>query len=216
MSNFKWEKKSNATATEGRVFTGSIDGIKKTVNDIRYSINVPTFNTLQDFCNEVGEMSEQGKINLLSLVTVAISNAYMNKATELVARDIPVEDFTLEQFFTMSGNREGVGKAIEQAEEALVQLASEKMELLAQVNGILADVFSSKITMPQAQELQAELTAQVAECDREIKEVTERLQKLEVIKEEQAIKNKARGLAAAASRKANAEVVTTKELDASE
>jgi len=205
MSNFKWEKKSNETATEGRVFSGTINGMKKTVTNIRYTINVPTFTTLEDFCKEASSMSDAGKMNLLSLVTVAVSNAYMNKATELVARDIPVEDFTLEQFFTMSGNREGVGKAIEQAEEELVTLSAERMEALSAVNNILTDVISGKVKMADAPTLQQELTAQVADIDVKVAEVKARLVKLEGIKAEQAEKNKIRGLAAAASRKANAE-----------
>lgn len=202
---FKFEEKSNKTATEGRTFTGTINGEKKTVNDIRYSIKVPTFPTLEDFCQEAAQLSEQGKVNLLSLITVAINNAYCNKATELVARDIPVEDFTLEQFFTMAGNREGVGKAIEMAEEELVTLASERMETLAAVNGILTDVLAGKVAMADAPALQAELTAKVADIDGKVAEIKARLEKLEVIRQEQAEKNKARGLAAAASRKENAE-----------
>jgi len=205
MSNFKWENKSNASATQGRTFTGTIDGEKKTVNDIRYSINVPTFGTLEEFCAECQELTPQAAINLLSLVNVGISNAYMNKATELVARDQEITDFTLQEFFTMSGNKEGVSKAIEQNEEQLVELASEKMELLASVNGILTAVIAGKVKMEEAPELQKELTAKIAEVDSKIAEIKERLERLEVIKAEQAEKNKARGLAAAASRKANAE-----------
>lgn len=205
MGNFKWENKNNANVENGRTFTGTINGEKRTINDIRYSINVPTFGTLQDFCKEVEGMSETGQANLLSLVTVAISNAYMNKATELVARDIEVEDFTLEQFFTMSGNREGVNKAIENNEQELVTLSNERMETLAEVNGILTAVIAGKVKMEEAPALQAALTAKVADIDARISEVKARLAKLEVVKAEQAEKNKARGLAAAASRKANAE-----------
>lgn len=212
--SYKFEVKSNATATEGRTFSGTINGEKKTVNDIRYSINVPTFPTLQDFCEEAAQLSDAAKVNLLSLVTVALNNSYCNKATEYVARDIQIEDWTLDQFFQLTGNREGVSKAIEMAEEALITLASEKMEVLAGLNNILSDVISGKIAMADAPAIQQGLQGKVAEIDAEIKEVQERLQKLEVVKEEQAAKNKIRGLAAAESRKANkekkeGEVVTT-------
>lgn len=204
MGNFIWENKSNAGAQEGRSFTGTINGEKRTITGIRYSINVPTFQTLEAFCSECATMSEAGQANLLSLVNVAISNAYMNKATELVARDVPVEDFTLETFFTMSGNREGVNKAIEMAEEALQELAMQKMEALASVNGILTQVIAGKIKMEEAPAIQAELTAKVAEIDGRIAEQNERLVKLQAVKEEQAQKNKERGLKAAAARKENA------------
>lgn len=204
MSNFIWENKSNKNAENGRSFTGTINGEKRTINDIRYSINVPTFQTLDSFCAEAAEMSEAGKANLLSLVNVAISNSYMNKATELVARDVPVKDFTLEVFFTMSGNREGISKAIEMAEEALQELTLQRMETLAQVNNILTDVISGKIAMADAPAIQAELTAKVAEIDGKISEQNERLAKLQVVKAEQAEANKARGLKAAAARKENA------------
>ena len=59
--------------------------------------------------------------------------------------------------------------------------------------------------MADAPTLQQELTAQVADIDVKVAEVKARLVKLEGIKAEQAEKNKIRGLAAAASRKANAE-----------
>lgn len=215
---FKFEEKNNKNAEQGRTFSGTINGEKKTVNDIRYSINVPTFPTLQDFCEEAAQLSDAAKVNLLSLVTVALNNAYCNKATEFVAREVAIEDFSLEQFFTLTGNREGVSKAIEMAEEALIEIAGNKMSYLAQVNGILSDVMSQKITLEQAQALQAELTGKVAECDKATEEVKARLVKLEVVKEEQAAKNKIRGLAAAESRKANKEAkesgVTTQELSA--
>lgn len=204
MGNFIWENKSNAKAEQGRSFTGTINGEKKTVNDIRYAINVPTFQTLQAFCEECKGMSEAGQANLLSLVNVAISNSYMNKATELVARDQEIQDFTLETFFTMSGNREGISKAIEMAEEALQELALQKMEALAEVNGILTQVIAGKIKMEAAPAIQKELTEKVADIDGRIAEQNERLAKLQVVKADQAVKNKERGLKAAAARKANA------------
>jgi len=206
MSNFIWENKNNQEATKGRSWSGTVDGQKKTFTEsIRYSVNVPTFQTVENFCNEVAALSEGAKNNLLSLLNVAVANSYCNKATEHVARDIEVEDWNLETFFTMSGNREGVGKAISLAEEQIQELTNEKMIALSEVNGILTKVISGKIKMEDAPTIQAELQSKVAELDSRIAEQNERLAKLEVIRKEQQEKNKVRGAKAAASRKANAE-----------
>ena len=202
MANFIFEVKSNKNATEGRKWSGKVNGIDKTVNDIRYEVSVPTFQTLNAFCEECKELSEAAQLAVVGLINTAIANSYMNKAVECIAREVPVEEWNLEAFFTMTGNREGLGKAISMAEEKIISLTTDKMLALAGLNGILNDVISGKLSMADAPKRQKELEEEIDGIDGQIAFQNERLAELQVMKAAQDEKNKARGLLAAAARKA--------------